>query len=103
LIPTAGWYQRLFLYNGKSVGTVNCIIVKEPVYQIIGSSFNEIMIIIAIIGGVSFFASLIAGVIVYTRQKKVYRTMSYDTGLHFHEGRRQSPHTGIREAIPVKE
>ncbi|HOE19558.1 MAG: hypothetical protein KBG92_00940 [Spirochaetes bacterium] len=103
-IDTNSWLvSKAVFINGKSVGTANCIIVKEPVYQIIDSSFNEIMIIIAIICGVSFFTSLIAGVIVYTRQKKVYRTMSYDTGLHFHEGRRQFPHTGIREAIPVKE
>jgi len=104
-IDTNSWLvSKAVFVNGKSIGTVNCIIVKEPVYQIIDSSFYESMVIIAIIGIISFFTSLIAGVIVYTRQKKVCKTLLYDIGLKLHhEGGSHIPHTGIKEAIPVKE
>lgn len=101
-INTNSWLVTKAVYHkGKSIGTVNCIIIKTPIYSMMSGYYKELLFMIMIIFGVSVIFSLCTGIIMFIKQKKVLLQITQlGEPLTVEPYRTQSV---IKEAIPVKE
>jgi hypothetical protein len=101
-INTNSWLITKAVYHkDKSIGTVNCIIVKTPIYDMMKSYYKELLFMIMIICGVSLVFSLGTGVVMFSKQKKVVRHITqFGEPLTVKSYQAQRV---IKEAVPVKE
>ncbi len=101
-INTNSWLVTKAVYHkDKSIGTVNCIIIKTPIYDMMNSYYKELLFIIMIICGVSLIFSLCTGIIIFSKQKNVLRQIT-QLGEPLTVKSYQAQRV-IKEAVPVKE
>ncbi|MGB4267999.1 MAG: hypothetical protein WBK20_02340 [Spirochaetota bacterium] len=101
-INTNSWLVTKAVYSkGKSIGTINCIIVKSPIYDMMNSYYKELLYMLIIICGASMLFSLCTGIVVFIKQKRILlKVKELSAPLHDKPGQIRSI---IKEAIPVKE
>lgn len=101
-INTNSWLVTKAVYSkDKSIGTINCIIVKTPIYDMMKSYHKELVYMLMIICGASLVFSLFAGIILFIKQKRFLREVKA-FGAPLHKEPEQICFI-IKEAIPVKE
>lgn len=100
-INTNSWLVTKAVYaKGKSIGTINCIIVKTPIYDMMMSYYKELVYVLIIICGAALVFSVCTGIILFIKQKRLLREVKeFSAPLHG----KQQIRSIIKEAIPVKE
>lgn len=101
-INTNSWLvTKAVYYKGKSIGTINCIIVKTPVYDMMASYYKEMLYMLIMICGAALLLSLCTGIILFIKQNKLLRQVKeFSAPLH---AKPETIRSVIKEAIPVKE
>ncbi|MGQ9844069.1 MAG: hypothetical protein ACUVRK_10950 [Spirochaetota bacterium] len=101
-INTNSWLVTKAVYSkGKSLGTINCIIIKTPIYDMIKSYHKELVYMLMIICAAALVFSLFMGIILFIKQKRLLREVKA-----LNAPLREEPkkiRSIIKEAIPVKE
>lgn len=101
-INTNSWLVTRAVYSkGKSIGTINCIIVKRPIYEMINSNYKELFYMLIILCGVALVFSLCTGIVLFIKQKRILlEVKEFSAPVH---GKPVQMGSIIKEAIPVKE
>ncbi|MCX8123405.1 MAG: hypothetical protein N3F66_04485 [Spirochaetes bacterium] len=101
-INTNSWLVTKAVYfKGKSIGTINCIIVKTPIYDMMNIYYKEILFMVMIIIASSLVFSLCTGIAIFLKQKKLLGEIAgFGVPLPMRQAGARST---IKEAIPVKE
>lgn len=101
-INTNSWLVTKAVYaKSKSIGTINCIIVKTPIYDMMNSYYKELLYMLIIICGAALVLSLCTGIVLFIKQKRVLQEVK-EFSVHIHDKSSQI-RSIIKEAIPVKE
>ncbi len=101
-INTNSWLVTKAVYDkGKSIGTINCIIVKTPIYDMMKHAYMELLFMLLIICGTALVFSVCTGIIVFIKQKRLLQNVREFTAPLYTKG--DQMRSVIKEAIPVKE
>jgi hypothetical protein len=101
-INTNSWLvTKAVYYKGKSIGTINCIIVKSPIYDMMNSYYKELLYMLILLCGVALVFSLCTGIVLFIKQKRILLEVKESSApVNDKPGQIRSI---IKEAIPVKE
>ncbi len=101
-VNTNSWLVTKAVYSkGKSIGTINCILVKSPIYAMMNSYYKELLYMLIIIYGAAVVFSICTGIVLFIKQKRIVLELKeFSAPKHDKPGKIRSI---IKEAIPVKE